>query len=160
MNLPAGFWYPCWPQYYFPRCYPYSGQVISATRKTCLSERQRARIYRQCGTKMVKENACGYALYWTGQPLAEWILREFQFDIPDHLSGSLVLQFFDWSSSGNQSMAGRIQHSQATWIMGGMNPERFLQCWSEVNLNPQPEILTGWVDQRSWACQRKKLLMN
>jgi len=25
----------------------------------------------------------------------------------------------------------------------GMNPEKFLQCWSEVNLNQSPEILTG-----------------
>jgi len=27
--------------------------------------------------------------------------------------------------------------------LGGMNPEKFLQCWSEVNLNQQPETLTG-----------------
>jgi len=27
--------------------------------------------------------------------------------------------------------------------LGGMNPEKFLQCWSEVNLNQQPEILTA-----------------
>jgi len=27
--------------------------------------------------------------------------------------------------------------------LGGMNPEKFLQCWSEKNLNQQPETLTG-----------------
>ena len=27
--------------------------------------------------------------------------------------------------------------------LGGMNPEKFLQCWSEVHLNQQPETLTG-----------------
>jgi transposase InsO family protein len=27
--------------------------------------------------------------------------------------------------------------------LGGMNPEKFLQCWSEINLNQQPETLTG-----------------
>jgi len=27
--------------------------------------------------------------------------------------------------------------------LGGMNPEKFLQCWSEVNLNQQSETLTG-----------------
>jgi len=27
--------------------------------------------------------------------------------------------------------------------LGGMNPEKFLRCWSEVNLNQQPETLTG-----------------
>jgi len=25
----------------------------------------------------------------------------------------------------------------------GMSPEKFLQCWSEVNTNQQPETLTG-----------------
>jgi hypothetical protein len=34
-----------------------------------------------------------------------------------------------------------------------MNPEQFLQQWTQGNTIQQPKSLTLWVDQRSWACQ-------
>ena len=34
----------------------------------------------------------------------------------------------------------------------GMNPELFLQRWTEGNTNQQPKSLTAWLDHRSWAC--------
>jgi hypothetical protein len=36
-----------------------------------------------------------------------------------------------------------------------MNPEQFLQRWTEGNINQKPKTLTAWLDQNSWACQHQ-----
>ena len=65
----------------------------------------------------------------------------------------MAVQFTDRSACRDSIMAGGIQHHQVARFIAGMNPEQFLQCWTEENLNQQPKSLTRKVDQRSWAWQ-------